>query len=170
MKVTRDVLWLWAGLLLVAGGSNIVWADTVWAETKVYRWVDAQGKVSFSDRPPETTTGQYLEPPRQVDAEGPPLQEHSTDTQRRLDENRRWFEQRAKERQADEALRARVRAREARADQQWQQQCDRAQQQLEQAERQYEVRRRTWLKAANKNRLKHQVETRRAEVKRRCSL
>lgn len=167
MRLRRDWRWLavlLTGLLLVVGASGRVWAD------KVYRWVDAEGRVSFSDQPPVAQTDQYRQPPRVVDVDGPPLQEHSADTKRRLDENRRWFEQRAKERQVEEAQRAREQAKQARADQKWQDQCNRAQQKLEQAERQYEVKRRTWLKPAAKSRLKEQLEARRVEVKHRCQM
>lgn len=162
MALTRN-LGLVAVLAICAGG-----ADTASAE-RVYRWVDAQGKVSFSDQPPATPTEAHQEPPRLLDVDGPPLQNHSADTRHRLDENRRWFDQRAQERQAEDARRASERARQARVEQQWQAQCDRAQQKLDQAIHQYEVQRRTWHKPASKRRLKDKIELQRAEVKRRCN-
>lgn len=155
-------MWLLTAGLLCCGISPDVLADTV------YRWVDAQGRVSFSDQPP-ADKARMREGPQLIEVVPPPDQATSADTERRLQENRRWFEQRTKERKAEDARRAREQAQQAKAGQRGQQQCDRAQQQLEAAERNYEVQRRTWLKPATKNRLKEQLASRRDEVKRRCN-
>lgn len=155
--------WKWLPIAgLVYGG---ITAEAV--ADRVYRWVDAQGRVSFSDQPPADRE-LLRERPQLIEVEPPPQQVPSADTEQRLQENRRWFEQRTNERHAEEVRRAREQAQQARAAQQWQQQCDRAQQQLQATERHYEMRRRTWLKPATKSRLKEQLASRRAEVKRRC--
>ncbi|WP_200376194.1 DUF4124 domain-containing protein [Thiocystis violacea] len=43
--------WLWLSFLLLGIGSDAL------ASESLYRWVDGQGQVNFSDQPPPTSTG-----------------------------------------------------------------------------------------------------------------
>lgn len=155
--------WIRAGavraclVVLMGGSPGQAFAD------QIYRWVDADGKLHFADQIPEN-----MDTAQVVDAEGPPFQEHSAESQRRLEDNKRWFQQRSKERQAEEAARAKAQSKQARVDQKGQQRCDKAKQKLADTEAKYESQRRTWLKANAKRKLKDKLDFYRSEVERKC--
>lgn len=130
---------------------------------KVYRWVDEKGRSHFTDQPVQGVKGVEA-----IEIERLPILEHSAESQQRLEENRRWFQQRSKERRAEEARRAKQQARSARASDKKHQGCQRARQKLVDAETRYDVQRRTWLKASAKQTLKKKLELYASEVESRC--
>ncbi|GAB3100930.1 DUF4124 domain-containing protein [Aestuariicella hydrocarbonica] len=133
------------------------------AAARVYHWVDAQGQSHYSDS--------ALEPEadaRVLEVSGPPLQRPSQESVRRLEENKRWFQQRTRERQSAELKRAKQRAIAAKAARALQQRCDKARYKLEDAVQQYDAQRRTWLKPKAKRQLKEKLELYRLAVKRQC--
>lgn len=131
---------------------------------KVYRWVDEKGQLHFSDQPVQV--GKEIEA---IEVKKLPMFEHSDESQQRLEENRRWFQQRSKERKAEEARRAKQQAKLARANHKNQQGCQRARQKLADAKTRYDIQRRTWLKASAKRKLKERLEVYASEVESSCS-
>lgn len=133
------------------------------AAASIYHWVDAQGKTHYSDSILEAQAGA-----QRLDVPGPPLQQHSSESLRRLEKNRRWFQRRSEERRSAELQRAKERATQARANRVFQQRCDKARYKLEDAVQQYDAQRRTWLKPKVKRQLKEKLALYRLAVKRQC--
>ncbi|WP_439134465.1 DUF4124 domain-containing protein [Pseudomaricurvus sp.] len=144
-------------LLLVTGLSPMVWSD------KAYRWVDESGQIHFSD---QAVSG--VEERQVVELTGPPRQQPSAETQRLLEDNRRWFQKRSEDRQREEAQRAKARAKLSRVDNTSQQRCDKARKKLADAKAKYDVQRRTWLKAAKKRKLREKLELYRSDMEYKC--
>ncbi len=111
--------------VLWAHGNHAAQAATV------YRWVDEQGRVHFSDVPRRTGGVPALEV---MTVTGPQRQPNADANEQQHRRNRAWFEQRTRERQSEEAKRAREQAQLHRQRQKWQQQCARARQRLLDAE------------------------------------
>ncbi len=131
---------------------------------KVYRWVDENGKVHYTDEPKITEQGQAQE----IELKAPVRQGDMGDDIEQQRQNAKWFEQRTAERQAQEAKRQKQRAKQAKANRKKRDVCNKARYRYEDAEAELRARKRAGIKVKTESKLKARLATYESDMKRKC--
>ncbi len=134
----------------------------------VYRWVDENGKVHFSDEAMPASNKQAVGQLQKVDVTGPPRQSDSARDLSQQQENSRWFQQRTQEREKQERERRKQQAKRNKALSKKRETCNKARYKLEDAERELKARKRAGIKINVEAKLKTRIENYKADVGRKC--
>lgn len=144
----------------------MVCATTVEA-AKVYRWVDENGKVHYSDSPKELPV-EAAEEAEQVEIKGPVRQADSHKDAQQRKENARWFDQRTAEREREAAQREKEQKKLAKQNKKKREACTKARNRLADAERELKARKRAGIKTKTEAILNARIDNYRVDVDRKC--
>lgn len=128
----------------------------------VYRWVDENGKVHYSDRPREGGDAETVE------LDEPQSVSDSEEDRQRKAANAQWFEQRRQEREREEEAESKARAKAYKANEKYRRACRNAQDRLANTEKELQARKRAGIKPRVENHMKIRIERYRDEVRQRC--
>ena len=150
MKTALKSLSLSAGLLI---------AFCLAAEgAEVYRWVDENGKVHFSDKPKQGA--------ETVEVDGPQKQSDSVSDQERLKKNAEWFAEQQQRREQELQQRKQQQAKSNSTKKV--SACKGYRNKLADKQNELEVRKRAGLRVATENQLKAQIEVLERKIEREC--
>ena len=139
-----------------------------WVEAaKVYRWVDENGKVHYSDSPKELPMEAAKEA-EQVEIKGPVRQADAHKDAQQRKENARWFEQRTAEREREARQREKEQKKLAKQNKKKRETCTKARNRLADAERELKARKRAGIKTKTEAILNTKIDNYRVDVDRKC--
>lgn len=134
---------------------------------KVYRWVDENGKVHFSDSPQDLPTDS-AETAEQVEIKGPARQVDAHRDAEQRKKNARWFDQRTADREREAQQREKEQKKLAKQNQKKREACVKARNRLADAERELKARKRAGIKTKTEAIMNARIDNYRIDVDRKC--
>jgi len=113
----------------------------------IYRWVDSEGKIHFSDRPAPTSALKL--PPLELRLKPEAIESHDPEDAKRKNANRHWFRKQSKQRVAQQRIEDSKRQRWLRKQKQNQIKCRKARNRWHIAKAQHKQQRRQGITVAN---------------------
>jgi len=134
---------------------------------KVYRWVDENGKVHYTDSPKELPTSGADEA-EQVEIKGPVRQADAHRDAQQRQKNARWFDQRSAEREKEAQQREKEQKKLAKQKQKKREACTKARNRLADTERELKARKRAGIKTKTEAIFNARIDNYRIDVERKC--